>query len=693
MTGVELGTGRLPQQRVSIWARLSHATAAIVPALLFGLRLWASVSLALYIAFWLQLDNPSWAGASAAIVCQPHLGASLRKGWYRLIGTVIGAIAIVVMTACFVQDRVLFLGSLALWGGASAFVATLLRNFASYAAALAGYTGAIIAGDLLGATGGVDGNAAFLLAVARASEICIGIVSAGVVLATTDLGGARRHLAMLFGHLTAEIMTWFNRSIAAAGPDMPDTRPVRREFIRRVIELAPAVDEALGESSQLRYHSPVLQSAVDGLFTLLTSWRAIVNHLVRLPYDEANGRAAAVLEAVPQELQSSFESAEPRHCMANPTRLRHLCVIAMQRLLALPADTQSLRLLADKTAEAFGGLAEALNGLALLVGDPARPAPRGGTLQLRVPDWLPATVNAGRAFFTIVAVSLFWIVTVWPNGASAITFATIIVTLFAPRAEQAYSAGMAFMIGAVFDAILAATIAFVVLPWLGTETFIGLSLVLGACLVPIGIMMVLARRPWQVGMITAVVTLFLPLLAPANQESYDTVQFYNSTLAIFVGTGAALMSFRLLPPLSSAYRTRRLLALTLRDLRHIADGRTCRDWQGRIWGRLAMMPDAATALQRAQLLAALSLGNEMAELRHSVRALGLGAELEAALAAVSQGKSSVATTHLERLDAALAEHAANATEVQATLRIRGSILALSEVLTEHAAYFDAAVAL
>src|SRR5208282_3490856 len=52
------------------------------PPLLFGMRLWASVCLALYIAFWLQLDNEYWAGLTAAITCQPQLGASLRKGWY-----------------------------------------------------------------------------------------------------------------------------------------------------------------------------------------------------------------------------------------------------------------------------------------------------------------------------------------------------------------------------------------------------------------------------------------------------------------------------------------------------------------------------------------------------------------------------------------------------------------------------------
>src|SRR6266852_2481848 len=244
---------------------VAEAANAAGPPLLFGLRLWASVCLALYVAFWLELDNAYWAGTSAAIVCQPHLGASLRKGWFRMIGTVIGAVAIVALTACFPQDRAPFLVSLALWGAGCALVATLLRNFAAYSAALAGYTVAIIASDQLGATGGPNGQA-FMLAVFRASEICIGIVCAGIVLAGTDLGGARRRVATLFAAISAEIAGRFTGILALAGPDLPDTQPVRRELVRRVTALDPVIDEALGESSQLRYHSPVLQRAVDGLF-------------------------------------------------------------------------------------------------------------------------------------------------------------------------------------------------------------------------------------------------------------------------------------------------------------------------------------------------------------------------------------------------------------------------------------------
>src|SRR6202047_4379677 len=85
---------------------LIDAPSAAREPLLFGVRLWPSVCLPLFVAFWLELDNPFWAGPSAAVVCQPQLGASLRKGWFRMLGTLAGAIMSVVLVACFAQDRI-----------------------------------------------------------------------------------------------------------------------------------------------------------------------------------------------------------------------------------------------------------------------------------------------------------------------------------------------------------------------------------------------------------------------------------------------------------------------------------------------------------------------------------------------------------------------------------------------------------
>jgi uncharacterized membrane protein YccC len=639
------------------------------------------VCLALYVAFWLELDNAYWAGTTAAIVCQPHLGASLRKGWFRMIGTLVGAVAVVVLTACFPQDRGAFLVGLALWGAGCALVATLLRNFAAYSAALAGYTVAIIASDQLGATGGPNGQA-FMLAVFRASEICIGIVCAGVVLSGTDLGGARRRLAAVFGAVSAEISGRFINTLALAGPDLPDTQPVRRELVRRVIALDPVIDEALGESSQLRYHSPVLQTAVDGLLAALAGWRTVASHLVRLSHDQARQEADAVLQAVPQELGSAPVQGEPARLIDDPVGLRQICEAAVRRLIALPATTPSLRLLSDQTAEVIAGISHALNGLALLVDDSARPVPRRGGVRVRVPDLLPALVNAGRAFVTIGAVELFWIITAWPNGAQAITFAAVGVILFAPRADQAYATAIGFMVGTGLTAAFAAIIAFAVLP--NSETFAAFSLAIGLVLVPAGAGM---AQPWQTAMFTAMAANFVPMLGPSNPMSYDTEQFYNAALAIVAGVGAAAVSFRLMPPLSPAFRTRRLLELTLRDLHRLATGpipRTPDDWEGRMYGRFSALPDAAQPLQRSQLLAALSVGTEIIQLRRIARRMDLGSDLDAALDAVTSGDCGIATSCLARLDQVLA-----ARPGVSALRARASILAMSEALTQHAAYFDA----
>jgi uncharacterized membrane protein YccC len=672
---------------VSQWeAALANAARAAGPPLLFGLRLWASVCLALYVAFWLELDNASWAGTSAALVCQPLLGASLRKGWFRMIGTLVGGIAIVALTASFPQNRTGFLVSLALWGAACALVATLLSNFASYAAALAGYTAAIIAGDELGAIGGANGEA-FTLAITRVSEIWIGIACAGIVLAGTDFGGAPRRLAALLGALSAQIASRFGSALTLAGSALSDMQPVRRELVRQVIALDPAIDHAIGESSRLRYHSQVLQAAKDSLFEALAGWSAVVWRLARLPDDAARQEADAVLNSVPLELRSVPSQGHATPWVTDPSRMRQLCDAAVRRLIAMPAGTPSLRLIADQTARLLAGLSNVLDGLALLVADSARHQGRRRRTRLHVPDWLPALVNAGRAFVAIGAVEVFWIVTAWPNGALAITFTAISVIIFAPKADVAYAVAMSFTVGIGLAAVCAAIVAFAGLP--NVETFAGFSIVMGLFLVPAGVLM---TQSWQATMFAALAGNFVPLLAPANQTSYDTVQFYNAALAIVLGCGAAALSFRLLPPLSPAKRSERLLALTLRDLHSLATATVQRppdDWENRIYSRLTALPDQAEPVQRARLLTALSVGTGIIHLRRIAPQLGLVPELDSALEAFAQGNSIAATARLTALDQRLAVLRQEEPQTSLVQRARGRVLAICDALVRHRPYFDA----
>jgi len=185
---------------------------------------------------------------------------------------------------------------------------------------------------------------------------------------------------------------------------------------------------------------------------------------------------------------------------------------------------------------------------------------------------------------------------------------------------------------------------------------------------------------------------FIPLLAPANQMTYDTVQFYNSALAIAAGSVAGALSFRLLPPLSPAFRTRRLLALSLRDLRRLATdpARWARkDWEGLMHTRIGALPDAAEPLQRSQIMTALSVGSEVINLRRIAPQLGLGAELDAALAALAQGHSAAATARFAGLDRRLAALAESGPQAFLALRTRAMVLLVRDALVQHGAYFDA----
>jgi uncharacterized membrane protein YccC len=671
---------------------LTKAATVAGPPLLFGLRFWASICLALYVAFWLELDNAYWAGITAALVHQPQLGASLRKARFYLIGTLLGAVIAVVLAGLFPQDPAIFLTALALVGAGSAFFAALLHNFASFAAILTGITVAIIAGNTLGATGGLNGDV-FTLAVTRASEISIGIACSGVLLVVTDLGGARKRLSGLFATLLAEITAGFTGTLAVAGADM--SQSTRRDLVRRTIALDPAIDQAIGESFVLRARFPVLHRAFHSLLAVLSSWRAVSVRLARQSNDMrsndmARQEARAILDDITPELHSALESGMPTRWLADPVRLRKIAETTMQTLSAAPAATPSLRLLADQTASVLAGAVDVLNALALLTGADLRAGrPRAGRLQ--VPDWLPAFVDAGRAFVAIAAVSLFWIVTAWPNGTSAMLLVTVVVLFFAPRGNQAAKISTSYMVGVAIACVFAAIIHFAVLP--GVESFAALSIVIGLYLVPVGALISPQR---QSATLTAMATgggvFFLLLLAPANQMTYDTSQFYNTAIAVLAGCAAATVSFHLLPPLSSAFRTRRLLALTLRDLRRLATGslpRTADDWEGLVYSRLAVFPDSARPLQRAQLIAALFIGTEIIRLRAIVPPLGLGAELTAALAALAQGNSAAATVQLAFIDRRLAGLADQESPPPLALRARSSILALCDALTQYAPHFDA----
>jgi uncharacterized membrane protein YccC len=149
----------------------------------------------------------------------------------------------------------------------------------------------------------------------------------------------------------------------------------------------------------------------------------------------------------------------------------------------------------------LSGVLHVLDGLALLVNAPDQPAPDHRGFRITVPDWAPALVNAARAFVAIGAVELFWVVTAWPNGASAVVFVAIVILLLSPRGDLAYGGAIAFALGVAVGVPCAAIVKFAVLP--GLTTFPAFCAAIGLFLVPAGFALAMTRQPALVAVFSA----------------------------------------------------------------------------------------------------------------------------------------------------------------------------------------------
>ena len=328
------------------------------------------------------------------------------------------------------------------------------------------------------------------------------------------------------------------------------------------------------------------------------------------------------------------------------------------------------------------------DGLALLIDAPGRTPTRNDYFSPTIPDWLPAAVSGVRAFVAIGAVELLWVATAWPNGGTAMVLVAIVLLLLSPRGDLAFLGAIAFALTAAVGIVIAAILEFAVLP--AVETFPGLCAAIGCYLVPVGFAAARSRSPALTAVFGGMAVAAMRLLSLTNPMVYATDQFYNTALAIFVGCCIGPLAFRLLPPVSPALRTRRLLALSLRALRRMAISPPPRParWERAMYDRLAALPEQAEPSRREWLLAALSVGCDINQLRQLVSPPGMSTELNAALAPLAEANSTLAIARLRQIDSRLEFAAGTEPDTDDLLRVRGRIAAIAELLAEHGAYFD-----
>jgi uncharacterized membrane protein YccC len=484
-------------------------------AVIFAVKTFAAGLLALYVAFWLGLDEPRWALLTVYVVSQPESGLVLAKSFYRALGTAAGLLFSTFLVFTFAQYGDLFVPSVALWIGICNFAARTARNFMSYGFLLAGYTVAIV-----GIPAALNPSQAYALVTARGTEIAIGLTFAAL---------ASR---LLFPRELAQRLLVLSRRIII----------LARKF--ESVAMCPTADKSALAAQR---------------FQLLQDIASIGSMRASAYYESAEARRLNEpirdVAAVALDVCAIAEDIASRSALALPSTAPGLWITA--RLLSNTNDSptenfgvnSTLTSISDQRdmADAQSKLTDAENRLEGK-SQVSRPTASLETWS----DPVLAILTGVRTALAVTVVWAIWFVTAWPSGPVAIIVAANVCSIIAAM-EQPVK--ISFALAAT---ILVATVpvfftVFYLLPL--ASDFVGTAFALGPLMLTCGFVMA-QPKIGAMGQLTAVY--FTVGSNIDNVMTYDTVQFFNTSLAILFGIGVALVLFAIIFPETPSQALRHL---------------------------------------------------------------------------------------------------------------------------------------
>jgi len=396
---------------------------------LFSVKTFIAASLALFIGLWISLPNPYWAVATVYIASNPLSGATRSKAIFRVMGTLIGAVAAVVMVPNLANAPVLLVLAMATWTAFCLYLSLLDRGPRSYVFMLAGYTAALIGFPTVDVPGTV-----FDVALARTEEIVLGIVCAAVVSSVV-------FPRSVVNAVTQRLTSWLTGADASARDALEAKSGVEADANR--LRLAAETGEIENLASHLVYDAgghrdlprlvreiqprmlmllPILSSISDGLRELAAMGgpTAQVRDLVeRVDRGLVQERPASV-----QELDELRADLERRVALPGANRtwrglLELTLLMRLRDLTAIRSDfLHVMQAMAGKTKARSKDFAYQIANFAA----PARHRDRG-----------QASLAALVSFATTIVCCSFWILLAWPDGGTAAMMAAVAGSLFAAQ--------------------------------------------------------------------------------------------------------------------------------------------------------------------------------------------------------------------------------------------------------------------
>jgi uncharacterized membrane protein YccC len=554
----------------------------------YTLKCYASSMLAYYIALRIGLQNPIWALITCYMTAapQPSAGAVVSKALYRVIGTLLGVAASVVLVPLLVDSPLILGLALSAWLGLCTYIAVLDRTPRSYLFVLGGYTASIIGFPSVDSPAGI-----FNTAIVREQEIVIGIITAALIHGTLFPRTLTERVRVRIEQILVEAEGWSSKSLE--GRRNPALDLQRRS-------LAIKMNELLGFAIQLPFDTArsvpnvnIVNALQDHLTLLLPIASAIEDRLAGLLADPAQPPSALTLLTAKvanwlvTDVRSGdyYTAAEELIAEADRARLAPLDGETWRRMLTLSALARLAELIrAHRDARA---LRDALHGTSLSINTPIVEALLADTRKRSLHrDHLSAAWTGFSAALTLYLGCLFWIATAWPAGAAAVLISGVGAALFGstPGAPQIIRR---FVAGVLLGIAIATFYGYVLLPRV-TDSVL-LFVVLAPALLLFGA--VLARP--AVGLLgLALVIGFLNTVGLASAYQHDFSTFANSALALVIGAEFTALIFSLTQIGTAKAIAIRLLRTSYRDvaLQASRDGVDLTGWTSRMLDRIGQWP-------------------------------------------------------------------------------------------------------
>lgn len=511
-----------------------------------------AVILALYVAYFLQLENPYSAATTVLVVASPIHGMVLAKSVYRFLGTLLGAAASILLMACFAQTPELFLLGTALWVGVFTAASSLLRRFRAYGAVLAGYTITLVA------FGAIDKPLSiFDLAMARIAVVTVGIACSALVTILLAPNTASRDFPQKLKSALQSAADFVTLAVAPA--DEKQIAAGRLLAARQIQALDTALYGAAAETAEMAHRSGYIRRAVAALFGLLTSASSLRVFSDMPAAQHADTEVGLLLQQSAALLRRLVAMDGVAAMSGEVKALRQRCAVVQARL-DIAASPSSII--------AFNRLDDFLDHLSVLVDSLAAFMDRKAKpLDIRLPhhrDVPAALINGLRGMMAVLLVSILWIYTAWPNG-NQVFGATVPICALLGASERPQADAVDFFKGVLLAAIAGLVCSYGLLTAISGFPLLALAL---APFVLVGAYY--SARPQSMGIATGFLIFFITFVAPHNPMQFDLSGYFNTAFANLIGIGCVLPIFRVVFPRRSGRAIQNLAQQLVTSLMRLA---------------------------------------------------------------------------------------------------------------------------